>query len=143
MDHRNFVVRQSGIWICRSQQRIVPAANRAQIDSGEDFRREAEVAVHAGKVEDGNHCAKNSGKSQIFRLAAFEVVGLRNQSVRGCEIQQPFRKLIDARFGTNGVVADCDIREAMLEALKPFQIDWLGKRGILKKQGILFLVMIN
>src|SRR5580692_9218450 len=109
---------------------VVPFADLAEVDAGEDVGGEAEVRASLRKMVDGDDGSDDGGELEEL-YGHLRHVGVGERDVRGCEGDLVVVELLDACLGVDGGVGDLNVRVMFAEGLDPGLIErgWEGCAG--------------
>ncbi len=128
MDDDDFCVGKGDAVIEFADGGVVPLADLAEIDAGENLRREAEVLTSLRKMVDGDDGADDGRELEYFD-GHLGHVSIRERDVGGGEGDLVVVELLDACLGADAVVGDVDVGMVLPEGLNPSLIEWGGEGG--------------
>ncbi len=107
---------------------VIPLADFAEEDAGEDLGGELEILASLREMVDGDDSADDGGELEQFdgHLGHVEI-GERN--IGGREGDLSVVELLDARLGADGGVVDVDVGMMFAEGLDPGLIERGGEGG--------------
>ncbi len=127
MDYDDLGVGEGDATVDGADGGVVPLADLAEVDAGEDLRSKAEILADLRKMVDGDDGADDGRELKDFAWHLGHV-GIGEWNVRGSEGDLLVMELLDAGLGADGVVGDVNVGMVFPEGLDPCLIEG-GREG--------------